>query len=444
MSTRSAARRLCWAFTLAACLVAQAMASTLELRQAARDGDVEALYRLGRLHLEGNAELRSDPAEAAKWWRRAAGAGHTDAQRELALLYASGRGVPQSFQEATRLFFLAASKGDVESQFQLGMLLKSGRGGQMSIETGMEWLVRAAKGDHHRAQLALARAYLEGEWVERDHDQGVAWLRRAVDADHPPAIYYLATLYDAAELIPDDPSEARRLFERAAAAGYPEAQVWMGRYFEREAHPDHPAALAQYRLAAAQGDADGHFGVARIHLDRLVRTPNTQEGLRHLYAAAELGHADAHYTLGRMYGRGALPGGGAQAVTHFQRAAQLDHADAMYELGLAHYQGTGPLSRNHAAAADWWRRAAQRGHVESQYAFALLHLTGAGVQRNPGVAFALANVAAAQGHSDAASVRDELMKSLDTDVLQEAQELSLLLFRQYVSRPNAAMQELLR
>lgn len=405
----------------------------LELRQAARDGDVQSLFLMGRLYAEGEGELRRDPAEAARWWRQAAAAGHTGAQRELALLHLSGRGVPQSFTEATRLFFLAANKGDIDSQFELGTLLISGRGGQMSVDTGMEWLVRAADGGHHPAQLSLARAYLAAERSDPAHAEGVGWLRRAVDAGYTPAIYYLATLYADATLIPESPDEAASLFERAASTGHPDAQVWMGRHLQRADPPDHIAALAQYRLAAAQGNADGHYGVARIHLDRLVRTPNTQEGLRHLYAAADLGHAEAHYSLGGMYGRGALPGGGDRAVSHFERAAHLNHTGAMYELALAHYQGTGPLRRNPAAAAEWWRRAAQRGHVESQYAFALLHLSGAGVPRNPGVAFALANVAAAQGHHEGGALRDELMTSLDPDVLRQAQELSLTLFQQYVS-----------
>lgn len=416
----------------------------LELRQSARDGDVQSLFLLGRLYAEGEGDLRRDPAEAARWWRQAASAGHTDAQRELALLHLSGRGVPQSFTEATRLFFLAANKGDIDSQFELGNLLISGRGGQMSVDTGMEWLVRAADGGHQPAQLSLARAYLSADRSDPAHSEGVTWLRRAVDADYTPAVYYLATLYADATLIPESPDEAASLFGRAAAAGHPEAQVWMGRHFQRSDPPDHVAALTQFRLAAAQGNADGHYSVARIHLDRLVRTPNTQEGLRHLYAAADLAHAEAHYALGGMYGRGALAGGGERAVSHFERAARLNHTGAMYELGLAHYQGTGPLRRNASAAAEWWRRAAQRGHVDSQYAFALLHVSGAGVPRNPGVAFALANIAAAQGHAEGAALRDQLMSSLDPGALAQAQELSLTLFQQYVSDGGRHLEEQLK
>lgn len=415
-----------------------------DLRQAALAGNISSMYALGRAYADGVEGTRPDSAEAASWWRKAAAAGHTDAQRELALLHIEGRGVPQTFDEARRLLFLAANKNDTEAQFHLAMLIISGRGGDMTVSAGIQWLERAAETGHRPAQLELGIIYLNGSHIEVDSDRGRNWLERAVSQGHTPAMYQLASLYESGKLSPQQPGQARDLFERAAAAGHAKSQVWLARWYERQDPPDYREAISHYRAAAAQGDSDGHYGVARLNLDRLVRTSNAQEGLRHLHLAVGLDHPEAHFMLGQMYGNGALGGGSTNALDHFHSAARLGHAGAMYELGIAHYHGTPPLRKNPTMAAHWWRRASLAGHLESQYAFALLHLNGIGVQRNPGVAFAIVNVAAAQGHPDAGAVRDQLLSSLPPDILREAQELSVRIFQQYVAGADTAIRERLK
>ena len=403
----------------------------VQLRQAARQGDVAAKFRLARLFESGDAGVRANIQEAANWYASAAQAGHTESQRRLALMHLQGKGVPQSFDEAQKLFFQAAQKNDEESQYQLGRLLLTGSAGEMSVETAAKWFERAAEAGHQGAQLELGRLYIEGIHAPRDIDRGLSWVRKAANNDHPRSQHLLATLYEKGELLPEDPEQARIYFKRASDAGLPEAQVWMAGWHERQTPPQYGTALRHYKDAAKRDNADGSFGVARLNLERLLHAPNSQEGLRYLREAVARDHPEAHYYIGRMYGSGSLSGGSSRALVHFQHAANLGHAPAMYELALAYYQGTSPLKRNPAVAAQWWRKAASAGHVESQYAFALLYLSGAGVEQNPGLAFAIANVAAAQGHMQASQLRDRLMASLPTDTLRDAQDLSVQLFEQF-------------
>jgi TPR repeat protein len=237
---------------------------------------------------------------------------------------------------------------------------------------------------------------------------------------------------------------AKSYYARSADAGLAESQVWLAGWFERQEPPTYGKALRYYKLAADQGNSDGHYGVARLNLDRLLYTPNSQEGLRHLRAAITLNHPEAHYTIARMYGNGSLSGGSVKALEHFQSSANLNFAPAMYELAVAYYQGTPPLKRNATLAAQWWQRAAFAGHLESQYAFSLLYISGNGVERNPGVAFALANLAAAQGHGQAAKVRDQLMTNLAPETLREAQDLSVQLFEKVSAHVDPSTRSLLK
>lgn len=405
----------------------------LTLRESARNGDIDAKYRLALLYESGGSGLKKSYSEAAARLYEAATAGHTLAQRKLAMMHLKGRGVPQSYEEAQRWYFQASQKNDTPSQYHLGMILLTGQGGQMSVETATEWFRKAAESNHKGAQLELGRLYLTGKHVSKNVDVGLKWVKRAADQDYAPAMFLLAQLYEEGQVVTEDPEQSLSYYTRAAESGHPDSQVWMGSWYERQEPPQYAKAFSVYKKAAKRGSAAGHFGVARMHLERLIRATNSDEGLRHLRQAASLNFPEAHYTMGIMYGKGSLSGGSKKALEHFQVAANLKHTPAMYQLAFAYYQGTPPLKKNIRKAAQWWRAAASAGHVDSQYAFSLLYLKGNGVPKNRGVAFALANIAAAQGHNDAAKVRDELHASLTPDTLRKAQDLSVDLFKQYVT-----------
>ena len=74
----------------------------------------------------------------------------------------------------------------------------------------------------------------------------------------------------------------------------------------------------------------------------------------------------------------------------------------------------------------------------------LLYLSGTGVEKNPGLSFAIANVAAAQGHNDAIQLRDRLMATLPADTLRNAQDLSVELFEQFTGGSDASARSRLK
>lgn len=412
-------------------------AGLISLRESAKAGDTEAKYQLATIYDLGRGSVAKNIKEAAYWYSSAAAAGHTLAQRRIATMHLSGAGVPQSFEEAQRWFFQASQKNDEESQFQLGLLLLSGRGGQMSVENAKDWFERAGEAGHPGAQLELGRLYLEGKHVAANPQRGLKWIRAAAEQSYPPGMHLLASLYERGHLVEENPLQAKAYYTRAADQGHAESQVWLAGWYERQDPPQYPKALRYYKQAANSGNADGYYGVARLHLERLLHASNSIEGLRNLRKAVSLNHAEAHYRIGLMYGNGSLAGGSVRALEHLQHAATLQYPPAMYELALAYYQGAPPLKANPRVAVSWWKQAASLGHVDSQFAFAIAHMNGAGVEKNLGLAFALANVAAAQGHADAARVRDELHGTLPPDVLRKAQDLSVDLFNRYVADASA-------
>jgi TPR repeat protein len=73
-------------------------------------------YNLGVCFENGGEGLAADPAEAARWYRKASDRGHSGATSALARLYEKGLGVEQNQAEAERLKNKAAEQREKEGK----------------------------------------------------------------------------------------------------------------------------------------------------------------------------------------------------------------------------------------------------------------------------------------------------------------------------------------
>ena len=85
------------------------------LRQAAERGDPNAQFELGVRYAEGKG-VAPDDKEAARWILKAAEQGHLEAQFNLGLMYADGNGVPLDESKAVEWLRKAAQKGSAQAQ----------------------------------------------------------------------------------------------------------------------------------------------------------------------------------------------------------------------------------------------------------------------------------------------------------------------------------------
>jgi hypothetical protein len=119
----------------------------VELLRRAADAEIgDAQHALGVLYLRGRGVSR-DPAEAARWFERAAKNGNVAGLVEHAILLFNGEGVPPDEALAARLFRRAALRGNPIAQNRLARLLAAGRGvPQNRVEAAAWHLMAAARG----------------------------------------------------------------------------------------------------------------------------------------------------------------------------------------------------------------------------------------------------------------------------------------------------------
>jgi len=110
--------------------------------------------------LPASAQHELDAAIAG--WRAAAGDGYASAQLALGEMFAIGRGVAQSYEEAARLFKKASDQGHAQAQNNLGRLSRDGQGVAQSNAEAAKWYLKAATQGLASAQHSLGLMYSNG------------------------------------------------------------------------------------------------------------------------------------------------------------------------------------------------------------------------------------------------------------------------------------------
>lgn len=111
------------------------------------------------------------------------------------------------------------------------------------------------------------------------------------------------------------------------------------------------------------------------------------------------------------------------AVQLYEENAENGDSDAQYKLGLLYLTGNGAL-QDFAEAAKWLKLAAEQGYGLAQYELGLIYRSGYGLVIDPVQSYVWLNLAAAAGVQQAAGARDDVMRSLNTRQLAQAQKIS--------------------
>jgi localization factor PodJL len=178
--------------------------------------------------------------------RAAAASENPAAEFEVALRYAEGRGVPQSFEMAARWFERAADHGLAPAQFRLGCLYEKGQGVKKDLETARRLYLSAADRGHAKAMHNLAVLYAEGIDGKPDYKTASQWFRKAADHGVPDSQFNLGILYARGIGVEQNLPESYKWFSLAAQQGDQDA----AKKRDEVATRLDPQALVAARLAA--------------------------------------------------------------------------------------------------------------------------------------------------------------------------------------------------
>jgi uncharacterized protein len=187
-------------------------AALKSLEEAARNGEVTALWKLGRMYADGDGVKQSD-LRAFEYFRMLADS-HADEVpcTRPAVFVASAfvalggyylTGIPNSnikpnAVHAREIFsYVASYFADPEAQYRLGRMFLDGQSIARDTKQAVRWLSLAASKGQYQAQAVLGALLFKGESVSRDGTRGLMWLMLARDAATPKETW-ITDLYNAA------------------------------------------------------------------------------------------------------------------------------------------------------------------------------------------------------------------------------------------------------
>ncbi|MCF7977412.1 MAG: sel1 repeat family protein [Chromatiaceae bacterium] len=163
--------------------------------QAALAGDSEAQYQIGvRLVKQAwQLDQQFKLVDGINWVRKAADAGHHQAQAFLGRSYEKGRGVIQDHAQAYQWYQRSSFAGNPMAMLRLGKLLADGRGVEVDVIQAYQWLnLAAARGlydaerERERLQIRMSvEDLVAAQDASRHFDQNIPRLSVEFD-DWPP------------------------------------------------------------------------------------------------------------------------------------------------------------------------------------------------------------------------------------------------------------------
>ena len=279
---------------------------------------------------------------------------------------------------------------------RLGALFSTAR--EDADAAALSELKEAARAGDAEAQYQLSAAYGFGELgVEESEEKALHWVRAAAEQGLDHAQYHLGMMHQfGLSGLDVSASKARELLELAAVQGNADAMfqlscLYMPSEFtynnsddnsDDQGMLDTPLSAAMSKVADEEtSDNPSNNNGRSDDVDEQV-----SEALLWVTRAAKKGHADAQFNLGIIHLRDDYPGVKKSEVTArrlLQKSAKQGHADAQFSLGCMFVDGIGGLRPSFGKALKLFEMAAGQGHEDA--AGAVLELSGKGAEADENV-----------------------------------------------------------
>lgn len=160
------------------------------MAKAADQGNVEACFNVGFIHMNGQDGMPVNDYLALKYFGMADAAGNIDATNFIGLLVSQGRGIPKNEDLALKYFLKAAEKGHIAANASAGDIYVD----RKDYSKAFPLYLKVAETGDAAAQHAIALFYWNGAGTQVDKYQALKWLNRCASQGSKDCIDTLTAL----------------------------------------------------------------------------------------------------------------------------------------------------------------------------------------------------------------------------------------------------------
>ena len=192
------------------------------IKDAATDkpsGTADSLYEAGMELYD-----QKDYSAALNHFQEAANDGSIAAMVKLGEMYSKGEGIERDDQTAIEWYTKAARQGDVVAMYSLADLYENGLGVKHDYQKAMQWYTAAADGGYKYAFANIGDLYYEGKGVGVNYKKAVEWYEKAAAAGEANGTHSLGFMYENGYGVAADQTKANDLYKKAKDLGYVEEE----------------------------------------------------------------------------------------------------------------------------------------------------------------------------------------------------------------------------
>ncbi|EIF51991.1 Sel1-like repeat-containing protein kinase family protein [Sulfurovum sp. AR] len=325
--------------------------------------------------------------------------GNSEALRALGQIYERGYSVEQDKARALEWYEKAAKNGDVFSQLHLGEIYHKGSISIKDDHRSIYWLTNASKQNSKKAKIELAQIYIEQKNKKKALELYLD-LAKNGDAYAQKQAAYLMVFAEGEK----DFKSGYNLFLKNAQKGDASSQYALGFIYEngKGVHVDHQKALHWYEKADQQG-----YKAAKERISYLKNKNNTNKVPKYNETWASRSFdpvtsqqidASEQYHIARSleYGINGIQKDEKKALQHYLNAANRGHIQAQYKVGRFYQQGKG-TQQNHHKSLYWFKKAAAQNDVYAYYEISKLYYANKEIPKDEKKAFMWCEKAAIGG-----------------------------------------------
>ena len=327
--------------------------------------------------------------------------GDPSAQRELAWMYANGKGVTEDQEESSRLYLKAAEQGDLRARLVTGFRYREGNGMPKNDVEALKWFRLAANQGDKIAQYMMGTCYLYGFGIPKDYVESAKWHKKSAGNGYADSQKELGNLFFKGLGVNKDLVESMKWYRMAADQGDAEAQYIVGlKHAAGSGTEKKPAeALKWYLRAANQDYADAQHQLGESYAEGIGAPKDINEAIKWYKKAAERGNLSAQLILGKSYSGGkGVTRDKREAAKWLLKAAEQGSAFAQSYIGIA-YEGGDGVDMNQFEAVKWFRKAAEQGDMFGQLGLGIHLVAGYGVNQDQAAGLAMIRKSAGLGNA---------------------------------------------